>query len=96
MKPISREWAVMNREAMQSWRPQRHQGPLNRDFPHAPSLAAPAMSSSLGAIFFIITLGLQQTAFYVHTRHRGALLICKMDSKKQGNSIKMCFVSYLA
>lgn len=37
---------------------------------HMQLTAAPAMSSSLGAIFFRITLGLQQTAFHVPTWDR--------------------------
>lgn len=63
---------------------------------HLQLTIAPAMSSSLGAIFFIITLGLQQTAFHVPPKHRGALLICKMDSKSRGTVQKMCFLSCLA
>lgn len=51
--------------------------------PHLQLNAAAGISRVLGAIFSIIMLGLQQTAFHVPTKHRGALPICKMDSKSR-------------
>lgn len=51
---------------------------------HLQWIVAPAVSSSLGAIFYIITLGLQKIDFYVPTEKGRALLICKMDFKSKG------------
>lgn len=60
---------------------------INKDFLHAPSLAVDYSTyrvKQFGAIFFIITLGLQQIDFYVPTENRRVLLICKLDSKSKG------------